>query len=143
MQLRLLALQMGAFFPFWHCLGLDCKVEGRALARHPFALHPHLSSHYLHQPLAQSQPQPGAPITPGGGSICLREGLEQPLNTVRRDANTRISHRKMQVDWRSVCCIDCLLLSKLHTDHDLSLLGEFDCITQQVDQHLPQTGDIS
>jgi len=59
-------------------LCLDGKVKSRAFSRYTFAFHPHCAAHQLAQPLADGQPQAGAPVLARSRGVHLAERLEQP-----------------------------------------------------------------
>ena len=82
-------------------LNIHGEMKCRAFARHAFR--PHFSAHQFHQPFADGQSQSRAAVMSRGRNIRLHERLEQPRQFVRRDADARVAHGKMQVQQRTVC----------------------------------------
>ena len=71
-------------------------MKGGPLPRHPGAFDPNPAAHHFAEPLADGQSQARAAILPGGGGVHLAEGLEQAVQTIRRDADAGIRHGKLQ-----------------------------------------------
>ena len=68
----------------------DIEPEGAALARHAAA--PGTTAHEFSQLAGNCQPQPTTAIFAGGRAIGLFEGIENPFQHVRRDADTAVNH---------------------------------------------------
>ena len=59
-------------------------------------MHINLTTHHLHQPVADGQAQARAAIATGSLGIGLGKGVKQQLNLLLREANTCISHAHSQ-----------------------------------------------
>ena len=110
----------------------DLQGEGRAFARH--RRHRERTPQQACQFLRNAQPQPGAAIAPRNRPVRLLEGLEQPLQLVRGNADAGIADRDAHI--RHVIG----LLRGLRLDGDAAGFGELDGIGQQVEEDLPQAG---
>ena len=80
--------------------------------------------------MADAQPEPGTPEQAVGRGAALVERHEQALLFTQRDADTRVAHRK--ADARSMV----VFLFEHHPHDDLTLIGEFDGVSDQVVENL-------
>src|ERR1035438_8906847 len=103
-------------------------MEATAVAG--LALHPHVAAHHLHQAHGNGEPQPGAAVLAGGGTIGLRKSFEDLLLLLRRDADARVAHREVQEQPVVVAAF------QLRGDHDFAVLGEFEGVAHQVVHNL-------
>ena len=71
------------------------KEEGRSVAR--FAFHPESATHPFRQTLADGEAEAGSAVLARNRTVSLHEGLEEPVNLLGRDADTRVAHRNAQV----------------------------------------------
>ncbi len=110
----------------------DGEVEGAALTQP--TLHPQPPSHHPHQALRDGQTQAGAAVLARRRAVRLLEGPEDRLLFVRRDADARVAHLKMQNTFG--------LLHAHRYDH-LTLGGELDAVADQVDEDLAQPSGIA
>src|ERR1019366_1738666 len=90
------------------------EVETTAVAG--LALHPHVAAHHLHQAHRNGEPQAGAAVLARGGTIGLREGFEDLLLLLRRDADARVAHREVQEQRVVVAAF------QVRGDHDFAML---------------------
>ena len=88
--------------------------------------------------LLMARPKPGAAVLARGGSVDLAERLEQPRPCDRRECRCRCP-----APANVTSCRPSPFGAPLHSEHDFALLGELDGVAQQVDQDLPQPGDIA
>ncbi len=91
-----------------------------------FTFYRDIAAHQLNQTLANSQTQTGTAIFAGGGSIDLRECLEQSLQFFLRDANARILNLKTEVQF-TIYIVEAGYLHK-----NFSFTGEFNGVVNQV-----------
>ena len=103
--------------------------ERRALAE--FALDADRSPHGLGQALANGKPQSGTAEFPGDGLVSLREGFEQDVEFLLRDADAAVGYRH-----------DEMTGIVLHGDEHLAALGEFQRIVDQVGEDLVEADRI-
>ena len=96
-------------------------------------LHADLSTHCLHQPLADGQPQPGPFMATCHRGIHLGEGGKQLTHLVRGDTATAVVDLEMKG----------LVLLRRHPQPDGPLGTELERVVEQVGQHLAQTIDVS
>ena len=92
-----------------------------------------LALHHLHQPLGYRQAEACAAEAPGGGAVCLAEGLKQFVLPFRWDADTGIFDREAAGHLLLV------LFEQIDAHHHLAAFGEFDRVTDQIGQHLTQS----
>ena len=98
----------------------------------PGSLLPRCAAHQGNQPGRDRQPQPRAAETPCGGGIGLGERLEDAIEVVPRNSNARIPDGKLQVNFLGRERLD----SNGH--RHFAAVGEFDRVSGQVQEHLPQ-----
>ena len=72
---------------------LDGEVENRPC----LALDPHRPAHHLAQALADREAQTGATIAAGRRGVHLAEGLEEPVDSLLRDADARVPDGEVQL----------------------------------------------
>ena len=111
------------------------KVEAGALAG--FALDPKPAAHEPRQPRADGQSESGAPVIARGRAVDLREGVENQLVLVLRDADAGVRHGELERTCRT------LRRARLNPDGDLALGGELDGVAHQIDDDLPQSVGIA
>ncbi len=127
-------------------------MERGALAG--FAFDPDFAPQQLGQAFADGQTQPRAAIMPGSGGIHLLKGFEQAALPLQRDADAGVAHREMEQPLlRMTQEISIVLVAgrdAAHAvrggadfDNDFALLGELHAIADQVDEYLPQPGDVA
>ncbi len=109
------------------------------------AFHLDSAAHHLAQPLADCQPQTCASIAAGSGHINLAERLEQAVHPLCRNSNACISDGKLDdmvffCFWRGARTRGSLAGNR---DDDFSLICEFHRVGEQVDENLPQSGNVS
>ena len=110
--------------------------EPEAAALAGFALHPHGPAQQGHQPAGNGQPQAGALEAPGGGSLDLGEGLENPLPVLGRNADAGVADFEAQVG-------DIVPMGhQVDLDHHLAAEGELHRVAHQVHEDLPQPAGI-
>ena len=114
---------------------LDIKPELTANAR--LAFQPDLSAHHFDQLAGDGQPQAGAAVLARRGAIHLREALEDGGLPFRRDADAGILHREAHLH------LLVRLFERFGADDNLALVGEFDRVADEVDQHLPQAARVA
>ena len=111
------------------------EPEGRALAR--LALHADRASHHRGELPGDRQAEAGPPVPARGRPVGLREGAEDPLAGLRRDADPGI--RDLEAQGGRVRA----LRVGGHPHDDLTPLGELDGVAGQVDQDLAQPAGVS
>ena len=111
------------------------KVKATAFAQH--AVQMQLAAHQLNQALADGHAQAGAAKAPGGGRLGLGEAAENARLVFRRDADAGVGHRHFQPD------LGRRLLHHRQRHRDGALLGEFDGVAAQVDEHLLQAHGVA
>ena len=87
--------------------------------------------------LAMVRPSPVPPNLPRRRRVGLREGLEDRLLLVGRNADAGVGTVKCSVAFGSSRC------STFTHKHDLADLGELDRVAEQVDQHLAQARRVA
>src|ERR1035437_6527305 len=100
------------------------------------ALHPDSAAHHLHQAFRNRKSQASAPKPARGGAVGLREGLEDALLLLRRDADARVLNHEMQHNpiWRAGL--------QGNLDANFALSSELDSVADQIDDNLPQPGGV-
>ena len=83
------------------------------------------------------RPSPVPPYDARRGAVGLREGLEDALLTVQRDADARVADREVQHDlwWRRRLV--------RHAKDDLAARRKLDGVPEQVDENLAQTAGVA
>ena len=110
-------------------------MKARALAL--LAFHPDIAAHHFGQLAADGQAQAGAAELAGGGGIDLREGLEEPVDLVRRNADAGVA------DGKEDEVVARFVLRLGHVDADVALRGEAHRVGEKVDQDLAQARDVA
>ena len=111
------------------------KMKLTALA--DLALEPDATAHQLDQLCRDRQPQAGAAVAPRRRAVGLRKCLEDRNVFVRRDAEARVGHAKVQHEAvRRV-------RDRLDAHHDFAALGELHRIADQVDDDLAETQGVA
>ena len=105
---------------------------------HP-TLHAHHSAHHLGQTLADREPQAGPPVFPCRGGVELAERLEQAADPVRRDADAGVPDGEGQLVDRARG----VEVLRRHRQHHFARLGELQGIAEEVQENLPQSGDVA
>src|SRR5690606_21148614 len=72
---------------------LHGEMESAALA--DFALDPHPAAHHLDEAVRDRETEAGAAVLTGRGSIRLRERIEDEIELVGRDPDSRIREREL------------------------------------------------
>src|ERR1700730_7421568 len=110
-------------------------MEATALTK--FTLDPNLSTHQLHQPRRDGQPQPCTSIRACRRSVSLCERIEDRNLLLGRNADARICDRKMEfhVVRSPRSCFD--------IENHLALPSELDGIADQIDDELSQPSGVS
>ncbi len=111
------------------------EMEGAALAG--LAVDPQPSLHAVDQLRADGQAQAGAAEAPGGRGVGLGKGVEDQLLFVFGDSDTAVFDREFEL--RAVGAA----FGQPHMDRDVSTLGKFEGIANQVDEHLPQAMGVA
>ena len=86
---------------------------------------------------ADREPEAGTAVFAGDRGIGLDKAIEQPGELVLRYPDTGIADRHTNP------CITILTLFGINLDADPALIGEFDCISNQVHQDLAYTPRIA
>ncbi len=115
------------------CIGVllaqrDLEPEQRTLAG--LAAHADAPAHHLDQPLGDDQPEAGAAKAPGGRTVGLDKGAEQPGLCVLADADAAI------LDFEAETRLLRSLVEQPDADEDIAAAGEFDGVVHQVGQDL-------
>ena len=101
------------------------------------AVYPNCSTHHFNQTFADGQPQAGAAVFAGGGSVGLSKRLKKFGGLFRCHTDPGITHCKAK---------GCFIFSFAHKfgrHHDFSVLGEFNRIVGEIEQNLSQTQRIT
>src|SRR6266850_4527500 len=96
-----------------------------------FTLQPEAPAHQLDDPRRDGQAETAAAIFARDGTIGLREGLEDALLTLERNADAGVRNRHMQDDdvvRRRLFCRD--------AKNDLAVGGKLDGVPEQIDENL-------
>ena len=112
----------------------DSEVERASLSH--FTFDPDAPAHHLHEALADGESEARASKTPRHGSIGLGEGLEETIQAGRRDADSRVSHGKLQAGFA-------VLRQGANTDLNFAALGELDGVSGQIEQDLLQSHPVA
>ena len=96
-----------------------------------------LTAHQMHQPRGDGQPQPGSTEPPRCGDIRLLERREDRSPALLRDSHTGVRHFETDDYFAQLAAIE------PRAEHDFAMVGEFDRVAQQIQQHLPQTARIA
>ena len=132
-------LQLARVEPAARRLGAEAQPGGEEKrAPHAgLALEPDLAAHQLHQPLADRQPETGAPVLAGRRHVGLGEGLEEARRLLRRHAGARVPDRKAQLDPLAG------LLEQLRLQPDLAPFGELHGVVDEVRQDLAEAQGVA
>ncbi len=103
-----------------------------------FTFHPHLTAHYLAEPLADDQAQAGAAIFSRRRGIHLAKSLEKPVHTFGGNADAGVANGEVQ----GLGSIR-LFFVRIHNQGDLALFSEFQRVVEHVNEDLPQAGDVA
>ena len=98
---------------------------------------PIAAAHEFDEALADGQAQAGAAEAAGDGGVGLGEGREEAGQLFWRDADAGVLDLEAQAQGGGG------LLDELHAQDDLSLVGEFDGVADQVDEHLFEAQEIA
>ena len=108
------------------------------------AADPHLArdadpaAHELGEPLADREPEPGAPVAARGRGVDLAERLEEAAEPVGRDADAGVADREGQlVEARPFQPVGG------HRQDDLAPLGELDRVREQVQEDLAEARHVA
>src|ERR1051326_542242 len=93
-----------------------------------FAFHPEASIHHFHQPGADGKSETRSAMFAGHRAVSLREGFEDLLLRLARDAHPGVLH--LEVQFRSILAPPDLA----DTHQDLALFRKLDGIAYQVDE---------
>jgi hypothetical protein len=74
---------------------------------------------------------------PGGRSVDLAEGLEEPVHPIGGDSDAGVANR--HIDFVVLIVQD----MRHNRDHDFARRGELDGVTEQIDEDLAQPGHIA
>ena len=98
----------------------------------------------LYQLLCNRQSQPAPPKFASRGAIGLREGFQDGLVLLDRDADPGVAHRQVQEEGLSARRGPAAIrLGAFHLDHHLPVHSELDGIADQIDQDLAQAAGIA
>jgi hypothetical protein len=95
---------------------------------------------------ADREAEAGAAVFARGGGVDLAEGLEQPVDPVRGDADAGVADRELEQHAirrgrRRIAGIG--ERAPAHLDRDAAARGELDGVVDEVDEHLAQAGDVA
>ena len=99
------------------------------------ALYPDVPLHQLNEAVSNGQSQTGPTILAGNRGICLGKFLKQVFLLLGRDANPVVADLELNP-------IPILDLDLLHIHGDGTVVRKFAGVAQQVEQDLPDLGDI-
>ena len=102
-------------------------------------LHADGAAHQRYQPCANRQAQPAATILACGAGLDLIKRLKQRLLTFWRYADAGIAH----AEFNQRSGVRCRFLTHCDSDENFALVGELDCIGDEIHQHLTQPRDIA
>ena len=107
-------------------------------APHPGrALDPYTSAHRLDQPRGDGEAKTSPAILASRRSVYLREGQKDRVQPVGGNADARVRHGEVNQPFLSFA------FRFGHMDGYFALFGELDCISDEIDQYLPESGAIS
>ncbi len=109
---------------------LEWHAEPKYRTAADLAAHAGFTSHHPDEPPHDRQPQPGAAEVPGGRGIRLYERVEQRLQRMICDADTRIAN--LETNLRAVA----LRSHGKDMQHHLALSGELDGVADEINQAL-------
>ena len=118
-------------------------MEGGTIA--DGAINPHPPPHQHYQAPADRQAESGAAVLSRRRVVNLAEGLEQPIQSVRRYANARITHGKVKLDRHGRARVGGGNVGRRgESDFDghVAAGSEFDGIAQKIDQNLAQARHV-
>src|SRR5262245_27082430 len=99
------------------------------------------STHESHQTGSDCQPQTGAAVLSRGGRVLLLKGVEDALLLVNRNADPGIAYCEADANWLGGRIPR--IGENGYTHDDFALIGEFDCVTNQIEEHLPQPACVA
>ena len=114
---------------------LHPRGEPKSAAHVCFADDADITAHHLAEAPADRQPQAGAAVFARGGGIRLHERFEYFLHLRRRHADAGIAHPEHHA-------VLAVAPSAFDMQRDLAGFGKFARIADQVEQGLPQLGDV-
>ena len=102
-----------------------------------FTFNPNPPAHEFHQPRGNAEAESGAAILTGHRSIGLRKRLENERLLVGRDSNTGVRNDEMQQHSAGVLGL------YFDPQEDFSPMGEFDRVSDEVDDDLANASGIT
>ena len=111
------------------------EVEGAP--RPDLAVDPQTAVHELDQARRDREAEAGPLVLAGGRPVGLREGLEDDPLLVLLDTHPRVAHLEVQLE------VGPLRLVDLDRHEHLSLVGELDGVTHQVEQDLAEAKRVA
>src|SRR6266436_9463550 len=110
-------------------------MESAALTH--FAFDPDFTIHDLDQLRGNGKTESRATVLARGGTVPLRESLEDDAQFVGRDADPRVTYGKVQ----SNVVIHARL--QLDADNNLARLRELDCVADEIDNDLAEANRVA
>src|SRR5207302_4391657 len=110
-------------------------MELRSLSH--LTLEPDFATHHRHKSRRDGQAESRSSVLACGRSISLRERLKNRFSLFRRNANSGITHG--EVDQVMVT----LVSFHFYLERHLPLMGEFDGVPQEIENHLPKPTGIT
>ena len=111
------------------------KIKRAADAR--LAFEPDAPAHQLDQPAADGQAEAGAAVLARGGHVGLRERLEQFRRLLLRHADAGVAHGELELHFLAGA------FDLLDVQPDFAVLGELDCVVDEVRQDLPEAQRVA
>ena len=101
-----------------------------------FAFHPQAAAHQLHQADTDAETKPGAAIFSGGGTVGLCKWLKNFFLFFGGNADSSVADEEVQ--------FGAVFGGRrgLDPDRNFSLLREFDGVSHEIDEHLPEPAGI-
>src|SRR5205823_5216939 len=115
----------------------ELSGEEKCASTPNLALGPDFSIHQCDNTRTDGQSQAGAAKLAGGGIVGLLEGSKDGLQLVRRYADARVTHRKLQTGCRSNLGIT------IYENNNLAALRKFDGVADQIGKHLLQSARVA
>ncbi len=113
----------------------DGEIKHGALAG--LALDGHGAAVEFDEALADGEAEPRAAVATGGGGVDLREFFEESVEPVGRNANAGIANAKGDL----VATIEERVAGDVNGD--FTVIGELDGVGEEVDEDLPEAGDVA